>query len=82
MTLDGREVFRGVTPVSLGYVTLPLAAAEPGRTVRIALADETRVDDAFGRLTELAHASNASDRAPVSSHSLGFVELEFYEAAP
>src|SRR6185436_1278252 len=44
--VDGKEAFRGVTPRSLGYVTLPLAIR--GRTVRIELIDALKSGDAFG----------------------------------
>lgn len=80
VTLDGREVFRGRTPVSLGYVTLPLRATGPGRVVRLQLIGENEVDATFGVITELANAGNASDRAPVARGSLGVIEIEFYEA--
>lgn len=82
ITLDGQEIYRGTTPVSLGYVTLPLKAARPGRVVRFQLIGRNETDATFGTLTELANANNASDRAPVAKGSLGVVEIEFYEAAP
>lgn len=37
ITLDGQVVYEGLTPTSLGYVTLPLAAKGPGTVLRIAL---------------------------------------------
>jgi hypothetical protein len=82
VTIDGKEAFRGTTPVSLGYVTLPLRPVKDGRVVRIQLIGKGEVDTTFGTLTELANANNASDRAPVAKGSLGFVEIEFYEAVP
>lgn len=78
-TLDGREIFRGRTPVSLGYITLPLKATGPGRVVRLQLIGQNEMDTTFGVISELANANNASDRAPVARGSLGIVEIEFYE---
>jgi beta-galactosidase len=80
VTVDGKEVFRGTTPVSLGYVNLPLKPVT-GRVVRIQLIGKGEVDATFGTLTEVANAANASDRAPVAKGSLGIVEIDFYEAA-
>ena len=80
VTVDGKEAFRGTTPVSLGYVTLPLRPVK-GSVVRVQLIGKGEVDATFGTLTELANANNASDRAPVAKGSLGFVEIEFFEAA-
>ncbi len=79
ITLDGREVYRGRTPVSLGYITQPLRAVGPGRVVRLQLVGDNEMDATFGGLTELANANNASDQAPVAKGSLGVVEIEFYE---
>jgi beta-galactosidase len=80
VTVDGKEAFRGTTPVSLGYVTLPLREVKDGRVVRIQLIGKGEVDTTFGTITEVANANNASDRAPVAKGSLGIVEIEFYEA--
>ncbi len=71
----------GTTPVSLGYVTLPLRPVK-GKVVRVQLVGKGEVDATFGVITEVANANNASDRAPVAKGSLGIVEIEFYEAAP
>ncbi len=79
VTVDGKEVFRGTTSVSLGYVTLPLRPVE-GRVVRVQLIGAGEADASFGLLTEVANANNASDRAPIAKGTLGFVEIEFYEA--
>jgi len=37
VTLDGRIIYEGATPTSLGYVTLPLRSADPGTKLRIRL---------------------------------------------
>ena len=82
VTLDGAEIFRGETHTSLGYITLPLRPAPAGRVVRIAMTSDNIIDETFGRLTELADADNASDRAPIAPSAFGFIEVEFHEAAP
>lgn len=82
VTLDGREVYRGTTPASLGYVTLPLRDGAPGTKVRVQLVGKSEADATFGTITEVANAANASDKAPVAKGALGIVEIEFYEAAP
>ncbi len=81
VTVDGKEAYRGTTPVSLGYLTLPLRPTK-GQVVRVQLVGKGEVDATFGVITEVANANNASDRAPVAKGSLGIVEIEFYEAAP
>jgi beta-galactosidase len=52
VTLDGKVVYEGVTPKSLGYVDLSFAATK-GRKLRIALTDLTQDRDAFGNIVEL-----------------------------
>lgn len=80
VTVDGKEVWRGVTPTSLGYVTLPLRPVK-GRVVRIQLIGSAQADASFSGMTELANAANAADGPAVAKGSLGLVEIEFYEAA-
>lgn len=78
VTVDGQEVFRGVTSRSLGYVTLPLKPVA-GRKLRIALSGAGESGDAF-RMTELENQKNAGTGAErLSRDSLGIVEAEFYE---
>jgi beta-galactosidase len=76
--VDGNEVYSGVTPKSLGYVTLPLKAVR-GSTVRIVL--NGAADDANAiQLIEVANQANVetgSRGAP--SGALSIVEAEFYE---
>lgn len=80
VSIDGREVFRGNTPRSLGYVTLPLHPVE-GSVVRVQLVGEGEVKDEFGAITEVSEAANASDGPPVGPGRLGIIEIEFHEAA-
>lgn len=81
VSIDGTEVFRGTTPTSLGYVTLPLQPVE-GRVVRVQLVGKGEIEDGFGAITEVADAANAADGPPVAPGRLGIVEIEFHEPAP
>ena len=80
VTLDGQEVYRGATPTSLGYVTLPLASQAPGKVVRVQLIGRSEAEQGFSGITELANAANASDGPTVAEGSLSFSEIEFYES--
>ena len=75
--VDGREVYRGVTSRSLGYITVPLRDAV-GSTVRVELDGSVEARDAFGiqELNEAANAGTGAER--LSSRDLGIVEAEFY----
>ena len=81
ITVDGQEVFRGLTPRSLGYITLPLRPVT-GRTLRIALFDVTASRDAFN-LVEVGgqkeFASTGADQ--IGNNTLSIAEAEFYEPA-
>ena len=80
ITLDGKEVYRDVTPLSLGYVTLPLKPAR-GKTLRIELLRPAITGDGFD-IKELANPNNAStgDKG-MGKGSLGIVEIDCFEAA-
>jgi hypothetical protein len=76
--VDGQEAWTGVTPKSLGYVTLPLTPVQ-GRTVRIVLAGKAEEGGGM-RLTEVANQANtATGTKGVSTATLSIVEAEFYE---
>ena len=80
ITVDGQEVYRGQTPLSLGYVTLPLKPVT-GKTVKIELVDAAKVGDGFN-ITELANQANASTGDERQGKgTLSIVEIECYEAA-
>jgi beta-galactosidase len=79
ITVDDQEVYRGTTPQSLGYVTLPLKAVT-GRTLRIELIAGASSRDGFN-ITELENQQNAATGGERSgSGTLGIVEFECYEA--
>lgn len=78
ITVGGHEVYREVTPRSLGYVTLPLRSAT-GRTLKIELIGAAATRDGFN-ITELANPQNAATGAErTGSGTLGIVEFECYE---
>jgi beta-galactosidase len=78
ISVDDQEVFRGVTPRSLGYVTLPLKPAA-GRSLKIELINAASVRDGFN-ITELDAARNAeTDGERPGPGTLGIVEFECYE---
>jgi hypothetical protein len=77
--VDGLEVWRGVTPRSLGYVTLSLKPRE-GRVVRIEVLGGSEARDAFAGITELVDQGNATTgEEKVGAGELGLLEIEFYE---
>ena len=79
ISVDGQEVFRGTTPRSLGYVTLPLKPAT-GRRVRIALVEQGQ-GSAPAEATEVENQANVdTGAARVAAATLGIVEAELYEA--
>jgi hypothetical protein len=76
--IDGQEAYRGLTPKSLGYVTLPLTPVL-GRNVRIVLDGQAQEGGGM-RLTEVANQANtATGTQGVSTSRLAIVEAEFYE---
>lgn len=80
ITLDGREIWRGNTPRSLGYVTLQVEPSK-GSLVRFEMLGEGEIRDAFG-MKELVDQKNAATGdARVNARSLSIVEAEFYESA-
>jgi hypothetical protein len=80
ISVDGREVWRGATPRSLGYVTLPLQPVD-GRTVKIEVLGGSEARDAFGGITELLDQKNATTgEENVGAGEFGLIEIEFYES--
>lgn len=80
ITVDGQEVYRGRTPLSLGYVTLSLKPVT-GKTVKVELVDAAQVGEGFN-ITELANQANASTGDEKQGRgTLSIVEMELYESA-
>ena len=80
VTVDGREVFRGNTPQSLGYVTIPVKPTT-GKRVAIELSGATVNRDTFGGITELENQTNAATTGgqSMAKGNLNIVEVEIYE---
>jgi beta-galactosidase len=79
ITVEDQEVYRGSTPRSLGYVTLPLKRVT-GKSVKISLINAASAREGFN-ITELENQQNAAtgdERA--GSGTLSIVEAEFYES--
>ena len=78
ITVDGQEAFRGSTPLSLGYVTLPLKPIK-GSAVKIELLDAAKTGEGFN-FTELANPENAAAGDERQGRgTLSIVEIECYE---
>jgi beta-galactosidase len=81
IAVDGHEVYRGVTPRSLGYVTLPLNPVT-GNAVTIEVMGAEQAKEAFGDIVELqAQGRATTGEEQVGPGELGIVEIEFYEPA-
>ncbi|HWU79987.1 MAG TPA: beta-galactosidase, partial [Caulobacter sp.] len=83
VTLDGRMVYEGEAPKSLGYVTLPLTSAPAGRRLRIALTAPTEDRDAFGKIVEITGARAGLDTGAEkvkAGGALGVIEAEVYQS--
>jgi beta-galactosidase len=74
--VDGQEVYRGRTPRSLGYVTLPLKPVK-GRELQIEAIGAAERRDAFN-ITELSQ-TNSPSRSSADRGTLSIVEFECYE---
>jgi len=80
--VDGKEVWKGDTPRSLGYVTIPFSPVK-GKTVTVRLTGDNNEKEAFKGVVELAptkeldlfHDPNAANL----KGQLRIVEIEFYE---
>ena len=81
--VDGEEAWHGMTPKSLGYVTLPLRPVRGrsgGSTVRLELNGEADESDAI-KLTEVANQAITDTGANQTPKGvLSIVEIEFYRA--
>lgn len=80
ITLDGKTVFEGPSPTSLGYITLPLQKSS-GTRLRIALTAPTSDHDAFGKIIEITGAKDALGTGADEVHpgaTLSIIECEIY----
>lgn len=78
--VDGRVVFEGNTPRSLGYVTFAFPPVA-GRGLRIELTGSASNRDAFGQIVEIPGTPDAQSSAGKggAKGTLAIIELEIYE---
>lgn len=76
VTVDGQVVYSGVTPKSLGYVTLPLQPKQ-GKTVRLELVGAIEDKDGFG-LVEVTGKKLADAASAGGGGGLEIIEAEVY----
>jgi hypothetical protein len=76
LTIDGQNVWQGLTQRSLGYVTLNFPAMT-GRSLKIELTAPFREGDGFSPITELAGPTEATNAD--AKGTLSIVETEIYE---
>lgn len=84
ITLDGQTIYEGLTPTSLGYITLPLKAQQAGRKLRIALTgppvevQETHaLIEVNGTIDQAAAVADGKQMPP----TLSIIEADVYTAA-
>jgi beta-galactosidase len=79
ISVDGEVVFAGMTPKSLGYVTLPLKPRR-GRVVKVELNGVAEEGNAV-KMTEVANQAIVDTGANTTPKGvLSIVEIEFYRA--
>lgn len=80
ISVDDKVVFTGMTPRSLGYVTLKFSPTF-GESIKIELAGEASNRDAFGNIIEIAGQPDPQSAANKGGKTtLGIVEAEFYSS--
>ena len=86
LSQDNTVLWEGLTPKSLGYITLPMKKGVTTESVRIELLGAGSEKDQFGSIVELetgkmVNAFDMSNPGPSDSKDeLRIVEIEFYEA--
>ena len=78
ISVDGKVVYQGMTPKTLGYFSIPLAVHTKGKTVKVELMGDVAEKDAFGGVVEITGKKELKDNKK-ENRSLGIVEIEFYE---
>jgi hypothetical protein len=82
ISVDGKAVYSGNSPRSLGYVTFTFPATV-GRSVKIELKGEASNRDTLGKTVEITGAPDPQSAANKGGKSiLGIVEAEFYSSTP
>jgi beta-galactosidase len=81
MFVDGKKVYQGDTPRSLGYVTLPVQPAI-GKNLTVALQGVSKSEDSFN-IVELSgkkdQATDANSSRGGDRNTLRIIEIEIYE---
>jgi len=80
ITIDGKEVFKGLTPRSLGYVTF-IFKPTTGKSLKIELTGSPGNRDAFGSIVEITGTPDPTSSAGKNAGkgTLSIVEVEIYE---
>ncbi|WP_321518898.1 sugar-binding domain-containing protein [uncultured Bacteroides sp.] len=76
ITIDGKEVFKGDTEKSLGYITIPIVPT-CGQFVKVELIGKNKEQDAFN-LVEITGKKEIKEQDK-SGKQLGIVEVEVYK---
>ncbi len=80
ISIDDKVVFTGVTPRSLGYVTIKFPPTF-GKSIKIELSGEASNRDAFGNIIEITGTPDPQSSANRGgAKTLGIVEAEFYSS--
>ena len=78
ISIDGKVVYKGITPRSLGYVTLNFPPTT-GKTIKIELTGTAHNRDALGNIIEITGTADPNSSANKGGATkLGIVEAEFY----
>ncbi len=81
--IDDKEVFKGDTPKSLGYINIPFEPVE-GRFVKIELIGMSKDNDAFGGIVEVTGKKEIDlNKDPKNANKKGqlrIVEIDVYES--
>lgn len=79
--VDDKEVFKGDTEKSLGYISIPITPTQ-GRFVKIQLVGQSQDNDAFGAIVEITGTKELDlykdPKALDAKGQLRIVEVEFY----
>lgn len=81
--VDGKEVYKGETEKSLGYISIPITPTK-GRFVKIQLIGQSTDNDAFGEIIEVTGTKELDlykdPKALDAKGQLRIVEVEVYES--
>jgi beta-galactosidase len=79
ITLDGATIYEGTTPTSLGYITLPLHATQPGTKLRIQLiASPIDIEETHSLVEVNGKIDQAEPKTKQARPVLSILEVEIY----